>query len=110
MVALDGESFAKYKKHWNGPLETLRVPQKTESKFNVFLACKVIQPLTGGMCIINSVKGEDKAMMTNSDVKLPDEFGLTGIAMGMVIIVVFFVVSLFLYLLFLVNFLISYSL
>lgn len=87
-------------------LETLRVPQKTESKFNVFLACKVIQPLTGGTCIINSVK----AVMTNSDVKLPDDFGLTGIAMGMVIIVVFFVVSLFLYLLFLVNFLISYSL
>ena len=88
------------------PLETLRVPQKTESKFNVFLACKVIQSLTGGTCIINSVK----AVMTNSDVKLPDDFGLTGIAMGMVIIVVFFVVSLFLYLLFLVNFLISYSL
>lgn len=91
-------------------LETLKVPQKTESKFNVFLACKVIQPLTGGTCIINSVKDEDKVAMTNSDVKLPDDFGLTGIAMGMVIIVVFFVVSLFLYLLFLVNFLISYSL
>ncbi|XP_020624455.1 uncharacterized protein LOC110061931 isoform X4 [Orbicella faveolata] len=63
-------------------LETLKVPQKTESKFNVFLACKVIQPLTGGTCIINSVKDEDKVAMTNSDVKLPDDFGLTGIAMG----------------------------
>ena len=91
-------------------LETLTAPQKTESKFNVLLACTIIQPLTGGTCIINSVKDEDKASMTNSDVKLPDDFDLAGIAMGMVIIVVFFVVSLFLYLLFLVNFLISYSL
>jgi len=63
-------------------LEKLKGPWKTESKFNVFLACKVIQPLTGGTCIINSVKDEDKAVMKNSDVKLPDDFGLTGIAMG----------------------------
>lgn len=67
-------------------LETLAVPRKTESEFNVFLACNVIQPLTGGVCIINSVKDEDKTAMTNSDVKLPDDFGLTGIAMGMVLL------------------------
>lgn len=44
------------------------------------LACDVIQPLTGGMCIINSVT--DKTVITNSNVKLPADLDLTGIAMG----------------------------
>ena len=65
-------------------LKTLTVPQQTESEFNVFLASNVIQPLTGGMCIINSVK--DKTAITNSSVKLPADLDLRGIAMGMILL------------------------
>lgn len=61
------------------PLKTLAGPWQTQSEFNVFLASKVIQPLTGGMCIINSVK--DKTAITNSYVKLPADFDLKGIEM-----------------------------
>ena len=69
------------------PLKTLAGPWQTESEFNVFLACKVIQPLTGGLCIINSVK--DKTAITNSNVKLPADLDLKGIAMGMVLLLYF---------------------
>ena len=68
-------------------LKTLTVPQQTESEFNVFLASNVIQPLTGGTCIINNVK--DKTAITNSYVKLPADLDLTGIAMGMVLLLYF---------------------
>ena len=63
-------------------LETLAGPWQTESEFNVFLACDIIQPLTGGMCIINSVM--NNTVITNSNVKLPADLDLKGIAMGMV--------------------------
>lgn len=68
-------------------LKALKVPRETESEFNVFLASKVLQPLTGGVCIINSV--EEKTAITNNDVKLPADLNLTGIAMGMVLLLYF---------------------
>lgn len=68
-------------------LKALKVPRETESEFNVFFASKVLQPLTGGVCIINSV--EEKTAITNNDVKLPADLNLTGIAMGMVFLLYF---------------------
>lgn len=68
-------------------LKALKVPRETESEFNVFFASKVLQPLTGGVCIINSV--EEKIAITNNDVKLPADLNLTGIAMGMVLLLYF---------------------
>lgn len=68
-------------------LKALKVPRETESEFNVFFASNVLQPLTGGVCIINSV--EEKTAITNNDVKLPADLNLTGIAMGMVLLLYF---------------------
>lgn len=68
-------------------LKALKVPRETESEFNVFFASKVLPPLTGGVCIINSV--EEKTAITNNDVKLPADLNLTGIAMGMVLLLYF---------------------
>ena len=68
-------------------LKALKVPRETESEFNVFFASKVLQPFTGGVCIINSV--EEKTAITNNDVKLPADLNLTGIAMGMVLLLYF---------------------
>ena len=68
-------------------LKALKVPRETESEFTVFFASKVLQPLTGGVCIINSV--EEKIAITNNDVKLPADLNLTGIAMGMVLLLYF---------------------
>lgn len=65
-------------------LKALKVPRETESEFNVFFASKVLQPLTGGVCSV-----EEKIAITNNDVKLPADLNLTGIAMGMVLLLYF---------------------
>ena len=68
-------------------LKALKVPRETESEFNAFFASRVLLPLTDGVCIINSV--HEKAAITNYDVKLPADLNLTGIAMGMVLLLYF---------------------
>ena len=62
-------------------LNRMKLFWSSESEFNVFLACQILQPLTGGLCIINGLK--DRSKITNRNVKLPAEVCLTGIAMGM---------------------------
>ena len=68
-------------------LEVLRGQWDSESEFNVYFACHVLQPLAGGTCIINSL--EDKNKILNSHVKLPAGLKLKGIAMGMVLLLYF---------------------
>ena len=52
-----------------------------ESVFNGFFASRILVPLTGGQCIVNS--RTDKREITNDNVVLPSSLKLKGIAMGM---------------------------
>ena len=50
-----------------------------EKEFNAIFANKVIAPLTGSTCIINY---KPNIMQYHENVKLPEEHGLKGLAIG----------------------------
>ena len=62
---------------------------KDESQFNLFVASKILQPLSGGLCVIRSnehrsaVKdSREQNEECNENIKLPKDIGFEGLGMG----------------------------
>ena len=86
-VKMAYDRFIKFHKGMKDlKVEMKAKPWKDESQFNLFVASKIFQPLSGGLCVMNKEhspsKTKEQPVKDNENIKLPKDIGWKGLGMG----------------------------